>query len=261
MDLTVVGNGVAGSALTRLARERGHNVRLIGGPPSASLAALSVVRAAYVSSVPEAAARVEFAVEQYRAAGCQVISGALASSKQKPEPKLEKDWYAIEPGPFLLKPDRLVEVGPDYIDTGTMFTVHATGAAGLPGEATYGVTWVNADTSSLTFDGLRVYRFAPYRSVDAAAFRSGSRLGSSSSSTADGARQQSVKMFELADSLGWIGKHTGWYQIVARRVKRPELVRINGRHVEFGGFHRNGWALAPAAARDLLDQLEAANRK
>lgn len=259
MELTVVGAGVAGSALTRLARGEGHRVRLIGGPPSASLAALSVVRPKYVTEAPDAAAAVTYALERYAEAGCQILHGATVSSKQKPELKTEPDWWAVEPGPFLVKPDeRRDDVTPGWGDPRSEATVHATGAGGLEGKISYGCTWVNVDPRALAVEGLTIHRYAPYKSADAVPFKSGCRLGSSSAATVSGARTEASRIMDVARQLGWIRRDDGWYQIVARRVKREELIQQGESGVwTFGGFHRSGWSLAPLRAAELLAKIVA----
>jgi hypothetical protein len=257
MELTVVGTGVAGSSLARLARERGHTVRLIGGKPLASLAALAVVRTSYVNE-PDAKDACAYAIEQYLKAGCEVIRGATVSSPRA-RTKREEDWWAVEPGPFLVPLDERREVEPGWADPRADLTIHATGAQSLSGEITYGVTWINADPGALKVDGLVVHRYAPYRSVDAVRFQRGCRVGSSSSKTEAGARKEAVKLMELATELGWVNPRAQpWATLTARRVKRETLSeRLNRKVWTFGGFHRNGWSLAPLRAKQLLDVLEA----
>lgn len=259
LKLTVVGAGVAGSALAREARRRGHTVKLIGGAPSASLAALSVVRAKYVADAPDASEAVAYALERYREAGCQVIEGASVSSNQKPDPKLEPDWFAVEPAPFLVKPDVTEEKGARYVDPNSDATINCSGAAGLEGKVTFGVTWINVDPKALKLPGLNVHRYAPYRSADAVAFRSGCRLGSSSASTIEGARKEAAKIMAVATERGWIARTDGWYGMVGRRVKRDSLFGPGPapRLWDLGGFHRSGWSLAPLRAAQLLDAIEA----
>lgn len=261
MDVTVVGSGVGGSALAREAEKRGHKVRLLGGQqkPLASLAALSIVLERYVPD-PDAKEAVSYALAAYEAAGCQLVRGALVSSKQRPEGKEEPDWTAVEAAPYLVAPEAAADVPPGWKDPNADWTIHATGAGGLEGKVTFGVTWANADPRALRLEPhrLRVHRYAPYRSADAVVFRSGCRLGSSSAASVEKAREESVRIFETAKALGWIGSDSGWYQIVARRVKRDELTTLEGAGLAtFGGFHRTGWSLAPLRARQLIERLEA----
>ncbi len=258
MDLTVVGNGVAGSALARLARADGLSVKVVGGPPSASLAALAVLKLSYLAAEPDAAEAIAFALEQYRDAGCQVIEGAWVSSKQKPEPVRQADWWAIDPTPYLVQPDFTGKVSAGWRDPQSDVTIHATGAAGIEGKLTYGVTWYNAAHWALKVDGMAVHRFAPYKSADAVRYRNGCRLGSSSSKTLAGARTEAGRIFDEAKQQGWIGTDSGWVAIVGTRVQRERLVENlndDGTLFSFGGFHRSGWSLAPIRAKQLLDEL------
>lgn len=258
MELTIVGAGVAGSALVREAELRGHRTKVLGGPPGASLAALSIVKASYVPD-PDAKQAVEYALAAYRAAGCEVIEGANVTSNRAPEPKRELDWYAVQPATYLVRPQfNTIEVPPDWRDPDADWTIHATGASGLPGKVTFGSTWVNGDPRALRLEGLAVHRYAPYRSADAVRFKSGCRLGSSSSVTIDGARKEAGRIFDVAKERGWIGVTSGWAQIIARRVKREELTTVDpeARLATFGGFHRSGWSLAPLRAAQLLERLE-----
>lgn len=260
MDLTIVGNGVGGSSLARLARAAGHNVMLIGGQASASQAALAVVKASYLEAEADGTEAVRFALERYADAGCEIHMGAMVSSKSKPEAKLEGDWYAINPTPFLLKPDfHSAEIPAGWKDKETEVTIHATGAAGLEGKRSFGVTWYNADPRALTVDGLNVHRYAPYRSADAVRYRTGGcRLGSSSSASLAGARTAATRIFDEAQQRGWIGTTSGWLALVGVRVKRQAISEEVAPGVyAFGGFHRSGWSLAPLRAAQLLEKIVA----
>lgn len=261
MDITIVGNGVAGSALAREAAKRGHRAKLIGGAAQASLAALAVVKESYIAGEPDAAEAVAYALLAYEAAGCEVIRGANVTTSKRPEPKFETDWYGVEPKPFLLTPDfNSSQIQPGWTDPEADVTVHATGAAGLEGRKTFGVTWVNGDPRALRVEGLAVHRYAPYRSADAIAFKSGCRLGSSASASLLGARTEGGRIFDVASQMGWIGSTSGWAQIVGVRVSRAELIEQVGPGLwTFGGFHRSGWSLAPLRAKLLIEQLEAAH--
>lgn len=263
MDITIVGNGVGGSALAREATKRGHRVKLIGGAAQASLAALAVVKESYIGREPDAAEAIQYALLAYEAAGCEVVRGASVTTKTRLEPKLESDWYAVDPIPFLLKPDYTSsQIRPGWRDPEADATVHATGAAGLEGRKTFGVTWVNGDPRALRVTGLSVHRYAPYRSADAIAFRSGCRLGSSASASLLGARSEGSRLMDVARQLGWVAADSGWAQIVGVRVQRADLIeQIRPDLWTFGGFHRSGWSLAPLRARDLLERLEASNTK
>lgn len=263
MDITVVGNGVGGTSVVREAMRRGHRVKLIGGAAAASLAALAVVKRSYISEEPDADEAVKYALLAYEAAGCEVIQGANVTTKHRLKPRFESDWYGVDPTPYLLRPDiHSNQVQPGWKDPETDVTVHATGAAGLDGRKTFGVTWVNGDPRALTVDRFAVHRYAPYRSADAIAFKAGCRLGSSASSSLLGARTEGGRIFDVATQLGWIGVRSGWAQIVGVRVQRTPLAeQIRPGLWTFGGFHRSGWSLAPLRAKLLIEQLEGSTTK
>ncbi len=81
-------------------------------------------------------------------------------------------------------------------------------------------------------------------------------MGSSSSATFEGARKEAIRIFGVAESLGWIGATSGWATIVAQRVRRPQLATVGDGLATFGGFHRSGWSLAPLRAAQLIVEIE-----
>jgi hypothetical protein len=259
--LTVVGAGVAGSALTRIAKERGHHVRLVADDTAyASHVALAIVRPSYASKDPNGRLACEFSLEEYRKAGCQIVEGAEVSTWMRTTPKLEKDWWSVDPLGYLLEPDEYDHVERDWVDPNTEFTIHATGHALDEGSRTFGYTWMSLDPGALSFRGLRVYHFAPYRTVDGVSYDRGCRLGSSVARTKEAARAQAHKQFEIARRLGWIvsddwlvyGGERGYRENVAQREAE--------RRWSLGGFHRSGWSLAPFYAARVIEEVERAAR-
>jgi choline dehydrogenase-like flavoprotein len=257
VKLTIVGAGVGGSALAREATARGHDVKVIAaGKPLASYAALAILRPSYVAA-GDAAQAVEYALQRYREAECEVVAGAFVSGSKQPEPRLENGWWAVDGRKYLIAPNVTEHVEHDYVDPNADFTVHATGPA-LPGKHTWGYTWVSPYPDSLNFDGLRVHRFAPYRSVDAVAYKSSCRIGSSSAVSQATAQKQAQDMFWLAQDLGWVNKPRDFVLVSGVRVAGGAVggLLLPSGAWQFGGFHRSGWALAPIRARQLVEELE-----
>lgn len=253
MDLTVIGAGVAGSALTREARSRGHHVKLISNGRSASEIALAVVRETYVGTYPGGRALCRRSMELYREAGAEVIVGAMVSSYSG-EPHERGDWNAVLPSSYLLEPDERATVNEGWIDPDADAVIWATGAA-LDGQRTFGATWEHNDPDALKVQ-FAIHQYAPYRTADAVRFSSGCRVGSSSSTTLEGATKGAHDIARIARERGWLNRTEGWTLRTGLRVKREQLVSQEGERTTFGGFHRVGWALAPAYAELLVDRLE-----
>lgn len=258
MKLTVIGNGVSGSSVARAARNRGHAVRVLAADvPMASRASLAVLRVSYLSGVPDAREAVNIAAARYEEAGCEIVRGAKVLSPGKTVPKDDPDWIAVDPRLWLVDAERAA-VLPDWLDPDSDATIHCTGT-GLPDVTmTWGTTWYNAYAGALTFEGLRVNRWAPYRTDDAVAYkRGGARLGSSSAKSPQAARGQALAQFGRAMELGWLATDEGWVILPGVRAQRDREWDRAGRLWRFGGFHRSGWSLAPTRADDLLDRIEA----
>lgn len=247
--MTVVGRGVAGSAIARAAREAGWRVRVIDKSPTpdASACALALLRDTWADPVA-----VAYAIESYREAGCEVIEGI-----QRPMPNggwATRAGWAVEVRPYFVPADLTARAPLGLADPGATVTVQAVGP-GLIGEQSYGYTWVHPDPSALTFEGCRsVGQWATF--LAGVRYRSGARFGSGSADTIAKANEIAVEQFKRAKELGWLARIDGWRMIGGIRVKREPYWRDEGGGLfSFGGFHRSGFALAPLAARDAIETL------
>lgn len=258
MELTVVGNGVGGSALTRIARSRGHRVRLLSdGSPHASLVALAVVKRSWLPKSTDWSAL----LSHYEGATEVSINAQTTSYRNPGHFDVDLEVFAVDPSSYLLPATEVKRVPADWVDSDTQFTVHATGAAGLAGDTTWGGTWVNANPTALMGYRFKSHARAPYRTLEAVSYAMMCRLGSSSSKHRDKAESQAHELLDLAGALGWLNEDCGtdWHLYLGQRVKRDQLAQREGRRLwSFGGFHRSGYGLAPGAALALVEELERA---
>lgn len=279
MRLIVVGAGIGGSAFTRIARERGHEVTLIAGVDAPhSLAATAVLRRAYHSTKMTFAAFAPDAwtwdgsMKFYQDWGIPIVSGAQVTSYRTPDagPHFDKDWHLIDPAAPLLRPDvhgGVVDVptGPAVqLADGRQYEADAViltpghGPLSPPGKVTHGVTWVHPDPGVLLYpEGLQVHHWAPYKSIVAGPVGGTARLGSSSASNAVAAYAQARHLLATAWDIGMVNSVKGWRAQSGVRLQTREHVHHVGNRVYwFGGFHRTGYALAPSLAHQLITCME-----
>lgn len=275
MNIIVVGAGIAGSWFTRLAREAGHKVTLISAATPDSVAATAVLRRAYHAKNRDDQAAWDRSMDLYERFGFTFTSGATVTNYRTPGERPDKDWRLLDPAAPLLNPDVCASVRDvrrngitlrDDLHTLTAdLVVKATGASfgdytGNFGRRSYGVTWTNPDPEALG-PGLRIHHFAPYKTIAAGVAGGVARLGSSSASTPQKATDQAVKMLDLAVQLGITPSREGWTPILGSRLKLTDsrTPRV-GKVFPYGfwemrGYHRTGYALAPADAEQLLGMI------
>jgi FAD dependent oxidoreductase len=274
MKIVVVGAGIAGSIFTRFAREAGHEVVVVAPDDKPdSLAATAILRKGYHAGKPEQIAAWEFAVETYERLGLELKRGAMTSgfrrlgSAETPD----SDWLLIDPAAPLVVPDvkrTVVTVkggnawtGPEDRDRlagdAVVAACGATGALAPSGKVTWGVTWLHADGALREPQHIRVYQYAPYRTLMGGVAGGQARVGSSSAATREKAVEQGKKMLDMAWHLGWLTTRDNWEMRLGARLKSDRLWWRDEESEcwRLGGFHRTGYALAPAAARDLLERL------
>lgn len=245
--MIIAGAGLAGSWLARAARDAGHQVLLVSdGRPPGTAAALAVLRPSWLRKSERGLLADSVMLSQ--AAGAQVIIGAEYTRWDSPgQAKTQADWVAVDPTGMCLEPDE--------VRTCEQADVWCTGAD-VPGKITHGATWVNPDPDALAFTGMRAHLIAPYKTMVGVAFRSGARLGSSSSVRREKSLEQARLQLELADSLGWLRTTEGWELVEGRRVLRdPQLTRNSDGSWTWSGFHRTGFALVPAVAREIVSTV------
>jgi glycine/D-amino acid oxidase-like deaminating enzyme len=263
--IVIVGAGIAGSALTRVLRDRGADVTLISSGQPHSLAATAVLRRAWHHG-PQRELFDE-SVDAYRRWRIPLAAGAQVTSYRRDGARPDRDWAFVHPAAPLVQPDLAAEVAAirpggvtladgTGIPAGTV--VRATGATGplaIPGLVSWGGTWTApADAAS----GIKVHQYAPYKMIATAATGGQWRAGSSSAATPARAGVAADAQLDMAKARGLIPELPGrWRLLTGARVKTPDG-QLYGRDQAgwwMGGFHRTGYALAPAVARILADRL------
>lgn len=269
MKIIVVGAGIAGSSLTRLARAKGHEVTLFSAVPPNSLAGVCILRRAY-HSVPAERVWFDRSVELYQNWAIPVKKGGYVTSYSRPgEPqRYDGDWRMVNPAHPLLPEDvqgTAIPIGGNAVVTAgeqryeADAVVLATAGFGSDAARTFGGTWVNTDPNALR-DVIHVHHWAPYKTITAGVVGGQARLGSSSAKTAEQARLRGHDMMFKAVELGWT-TWDGWRLMLGTRWKSDRLFGREGKLWRLGGFHRTGYALAPAVAEELLWCLERAESK
>lgn len=258
--LIVVGAGLAGSWLARVARDRGVEVTLVGDeeePPTA--AAVGLLRPTHL---PEAdRGLLPKSLKAWSNHGIAVHSGAQVTRWDRPGRKYQEDWYVVDPTRACLTPDvrgRAAPLGPGRIaveDVELSGTVVWCDGGGT-GRRTYGVTWVHPDPRALKHP-LACHHLAPYKVLAGASFPTGCRLGSSSTSDPGSARTAGLKMLAAAVDAGLTDSMDGWYPVFGTRLQRPQTLTTDGPFDAFrwSGFHRTGFGVVPAMAGRVLDEV------
>jgi hypothetical protein len=264
--IIVVGAGITGSSLSHHLRDRDieHQVFDSGNP--ASVAAVALLRRGYHHG--DQLALFDRSLELFKRWGVNVRQGGWVTNYRKPdrEPREEADWFVIDPLEPLVKAVPAtcypldMGVGTETMNQYEFYSASrvlwATGATRQPIGATFGVTWLHEQPDrALTMpDRVRLHHYAPYKTIAAAKVGRRARLGSSSASTTDGAVQQGRKMLQAAYEMGMISTVSGWTAELGMRCKGSELAG-DGIHSYVGGFHRTGYAIAPAATERVVEAL------
>jgi hypothetical protein len=262
VSLIVVGAGIAGSALTRILRERGVPVTLISQGEPHSLAATAVLRRAWHSGAERDL--FDESLAAYRHWGIPVPAGAQVTSYRRDGAIADPDWAFIHPAAPLLQPDITAEVtaisagrarlaGGKVIDGDTVIrATGATGALAIAGKVTWGGTWITPGSG----EGITVHQYAPYKMIAAAGLGGSWRAGSSSANTSAKAIERARAQLQMALERRMVPDSARWELTVGARVRTAERYgRDPAGGWWIGGFHRTGYALAPAVARQLADEL------
>jgi len=272
MRIAIVGAGVAGSTLAHMARAAGHHVTLIANDSSPhSIAATAVLRRAYHAGKSDELVAFDYALDYYASRGIKLVQGALYSTfRGGVAERTDTDWYLIDPAePLLLADVRdgalavtservWLERGICVDTDAVVLATGATSSLAASGKLTWGVTWEHPSPAALTQPHtLRAYQYAPYKTIFGGVVNGRARLGSSSAVTLGTAMSQAAKMREVVHARGWLTTMDGWGAIPGARLATPEHWWRQPDGVwRLTGFHRTGYALAPAAARDLLQAIE-----
>lgn len=272
MKLIVVGAGIAGSCVTRMARERGFDVTVVAGEARPdSLAATAVLRRGYHSGRAGELEAWDYALSVYAEWDVRMHRGGVVSSYRRPlgGEVADSDWLLLDPAEALVKKDMEREVlsahgkriwfgrGDGLAGDAVVAACGARGVLAPSGSVTWGVTWLHAPDALRAPEDVKVYQYAPYRTIVGGVAGGRARVGSSSSVTEEGAVAQARKMLGVAWDLGWLTTTDGWEMRTGTRVKTDGgWRRAEDGHWEIGGFHRTGYALAPMAAKEVLDDIE-----
>lgn len=251
-DLIVVGAGIFGSTLTRMARLRGLDAHLIGNEPPSSLAALALSRPAWSQSHGEARA-------WYESLGAVRASSALVSRAGWDEPRRQHDWLLIDPGAPLLKPDERMlvsgwEPGLLFVHSGELRRARLVViSAPVHGWApdSFGSTVVGSNDG---WDpGLHVHWLRPYHFLASVVEPLTIRLGSSVASSQDEADKRAIRMLGEAREA-YMPVPTDWKLTRGKRFGKGTVRSEQPGLVLMEGMARSGYAEAPKLARELLDR-------
>jgi len=280
MKILVAGAGIAGSVLTHMLRERGHEVTLIDPWPrrSASHCAYAYLRTAWFKGADKH--RVRESLAWYERRGDIVTrTGSVTTGRSEDDTlkvRNQSDHVLVHPSRPLLVPDILWGVT-RYREVPGGVLVDTT--EGLPLDAQHLVLACGAGmdrwyTGSPVYGG--VYECKSYRMITplkllrvtdrlthvAADDGAVTRTAASKGRTPEEARARADKILELMMDRGMIACTRRWtYRAGVRWQsidRAPVADRISEHVWALTGFARNGYAMAPSYANDLVTKLEAA---
>lgn len=273
MKIIIVGQGIAGSWLAQTAIDEGHEVVVISGKePSAERAALAMLRPSYYSR--EHRPLIQESLALWGETN-EVLRGADVNRWDREELRHQKDWFAVDPKPLVLRGEytqitgwaiprdnrsvAIEDEGPPFRVETADRVVWCTGSApgGGPGDGkySYGVTWVQDGVDSSFLPPYLVRHLAPYKTLVRVRFQDGIRLGTSSANTLEKAREQGNNFFAIACNLGWADPGEIWYPVEGRRFHRENWYQEGFRGASWAGFHRSGFGVVPALAKRVLEQV------
>jgi hypothetical protein len=267
VDLIVVGAGIGGSSVTRIARAHGHQVTLVSEGPPHSLAATAVLHRRYHVGKPGELGLWGTSMALYDSWGVTKVQGGLVTNYRTPgrDPRADNEWAMIDPAAPLVPPDAsghvrdatgctvTLEDGSVLEAQSVVIASGATGNLSRAGRRSWGVTWVHDDIGVLhERSHVRVHHVAPYKKITATVLGGAARLGSSNASTPEKALTSGEKLLQQAYEAGMVSTVQGWRAVLgARLAAQPYTFRTPSGAWGLGGFHRTGYALGPGAALDL----------
>lgn len=248
-DLVVVGAGIGGSVLTRMAREQGIDVELWDHWPeeSSSRAALAMLRKTWHWDTDEA-------LLWYDSIGALDKPRVFVTDDPRKDGRWGKGFYRVDPRKVLLAPDRERRWKPGTA-AGTVATVvsHQACSPGILPDS-YGVTWVSKSARVPEGD-IRLHYTAPYRGIFAVQGDGECLVGSSASSTAELALSKGQEMLEAAIEHGLVTDASDWQRREGVRYQSSPPELRSDAVWDLGGFARLGFTLAPTRCKLLLEEL------
>jgi glycine/D-amino acid oxidase-like deaminating enzyme len=275
MKVAVAGAGIAGSCVTRVLRERGHEVTVVDRYPqwAASRCAFAVNRMSWWTGEQREAVRTSLA--WYRTHGYVITDEATVHDVLRDRVTVQGDHYLIDPLAPLVTPDLMVNLdqwedtdgGVSVLtDDGTGRTfdalVIACGPAsadltGGRGTSTYGGMYA-APGNLLTDPGpLALLRRTDRLSYTVCFTNGETRVGASRRVTAALARADADKILNMVTKHGLVLPDLWEYRSGRRyATAQPGLSQLDTHTYSLTGLARSGYALAPQAALRLAVQLE-----
>lgn len=277
MKVTVAGAGIAGSVLTRMLRERGHEVTLLDPWPerAASRCAYAYLRLGWFKGPDKV--RVRQGLDWYERNDWIVTRKADVHDRMRGRYVVQTDHVLIHPSKPLLAPD--IRWGLDsyaedaltgvqlrvFGQPGVLYADHLVLACGpgmrrwSMGTPVYGGVF-ECESYRMGVP-LRLLRLTDRLTHVAADDGTVVRTAASKGRTPEEARERSEKILARMFDEGMLSSTHRWTYRAGTRWTGPDgdpVASQLSEHVwALTGFARTGYALAPSYARDLVDKLEA----
>lgn len=272
MKVLVAGAGIAGSVLTHMLRDRGHEVLLADASPhrAASRCAYAYTRPDWFHGIDRA--RVRYALDWYGDRDWIISSTGWVTDVPRGRDFDQRGHYLIHPRGPLLIPDLPLELnrwfGPGgLVNLGDDFEVRvdrivlATGASSVrwaPGTPVYGGVFECRDyRMSRPLKLLRITDRLTHVAADDGAT---TRTAASKGRTPEEAKAKSEKILETMLDKGIVTSTRRWDYRAGTRWNTdngaPRADQVGANAWTLTGFARNGYALVPSYARDLVRRLE-----
>ncbi len=249
--VVIAGAGIAGSSLSREFARQGVPSEVVAPDNGSSVAALCLLRKAWMSPGPRREA-VREALEQYYDLDAIVATQATWTNGDRIA-ELRDDWYLIDIRKLLVQPS-----GTWLPADTSRQAVWAIGAHSA-GTYTWGVTYRSTTAELMTKAHSWVHQIRPYRQVSAVRVNGEVRVGSSVADTLEKAKFEAERLLEVAHRRNMV-RGEDWVPVVGKRLNSPPGLALdlysfrNHRSARVGGFGRTGFSLAPTVARLFVQE-------
>lgn len=271
----VAGAGIAGSVLTRMLRDRGHEVILIDSRPyrAASRCAFAYLRLAWWKGAERD--EVRRAVDWYEGNSWVRSRTGVVHDLRRGWTREQRDHVLVNSRGPLVRPDMAVDLsgywdGPggvavlvgDRLRLDAHRLVIACGAQTdrwAQGSPVYG--GIYEVPGAHTEGALNLLRVTDRMTFTAAYDGARTRVGASKGLTPEKARERADRIFERMTDAGIIDPSAPWEYRAGTRWEHlggaPGGPRRLSENVwTFAGFARSGYARVPEAARRLAERIE-----